>query len=88
MQISSQSNSATFKIDNLPFNANMNSGLSNGSQPGGFGYISGSAFSNGTPHIHMRYNDNYVEFYDFGTALSVDVFAGREIRLGFIYYAD
>ena len=88
MAISSQSNSATFKIESLPFAANMNSGLSNGSQPGGFGYISGSAFSNGEPQIHMRYNNSYVEFYDFGTALSINVFAGREIRLGFIYYAN
>ena len=86
--VSSQSNSATFNIESLPFAANMNSGLSNGSQPGGFGYISGSAFTNGEPQIHMRYNDTYVQFYDFGTALSINAWSGREIRLGFIYYAN
>ena len=86
--VNSQSSGTTFAITGLPYSANMLSGLSNGSQPGGFGYISGSPFSDGEPQIHMRYNNNYVEFYNFGSGLSISTWSGREIRLGFIYYVD
>jgi len=63
----------------------MNSSLSNGSTPSGFGYISGSVITGGI-QIHTNYTTNQLHFYTFTSALTQNTFSGRELRFGVVYY--
>ena len=81
----SQSSSTAVNISGLPFSANMDSGLSNGAVPSGFGYISGSVI-NGGVQIHQQHNAAQMNFYKFGTGVTISDFSGRELRFGLVYY--
>jgi len=84
--IGSNSSSNQMNIAGLPYAAAMDSSLSNGSVPSGFGYIGGSVI-NGGIQLHMNYNAAQTHFYNFGTAMTQASFSGRHIRFGIVYYA-
>tara|TARA_B100000424_G_scaffold247190_1_gene219397 strand:- start:49 stop:1827 length:1779 start_codon:yes stop_codon:yes gene_type:complete len=85
VQVDSNTNTNFMVIGGFPFNASMPSGLSNGSTPSGFGYISGSVI-NGGIQIHTRYDTNSTNFYNFGGSLRRSHFSGRELRFGLVYF--
>ena len=83
--VASNSSSGQMNITGLPYTPDMNSSLSNGSTPSGFGYISGSVITGGI-QIHTNYTTNQLHFYTFTSALTRNTFSGRELRFGVVYY--
>ena len=83
--VDSNTNNNAMVIGGFPFTPSMPSGLSNGSTPSGFGYISGSVI-NGGVQIHTRYNTAETNFYAYGTNLQRSHFSGRELRFGLVYH--
>ena len=83
--VDANTNSNAMVIGGFPFTPSMPSGLSNGSTPSGFGYISGSVI-NGGVQIHTRYNTAETNFYAYGTNLQRSHFSGRELRFGLVYH--
>jgi len=86
IQTASSSSGTQMNIGNMPFTADMPSGLSNGSVPNGFGYISGSVY-NGGVQLHMEGNGTNCYFFNFGTTLSITNLASRDMRFGLVYTA-
>ena len=83
--VDTNSSSNQMNITGLPYTPDMNSSLSNGSTPSGFGYISGSVITGGI-QIHTNYTTNQLHFYTFTSALTQNTFSGRELRFGVVYY--
>ena len=83
--VDSNTNNNAMVIGGFPFTPSMPTGLSNGSTPAGFGYISGSVITGGI-QIHTRYNVNECQFYTFTTNLKRSHFSGRELRFGLVYH--
>ena len=81
--VASQSSSTNFEIDNLPFTAAMQGGVSNGAMAGGFGYISGGGV---IPQIHDDGDDNDLRFYNFASPMTISNVSGKEYRFGFVYH--
>ena len=79
----SQSSSTNMQIENLPFTAAMQGGVSNGAMAGGFGYISGGSV---IPQIHDDGDDNDLRFYNFATPMTISNVSGKEYRFGFVYH--
>ena len=83
--VDTNSSGNQMNITGMPYTPTMNSSLSNGSTPSGFGYISGSVITGGI-QIHTNYSTNQLHFYNFATALTQATFSGRELRFGVVYY--
>ncbi len=79
----SQSSSTNMQVQNLPFTAAMQGGVSNGAMAGGFGYISGGSV---IPQIHDDGDDNDLRFYNFGVPMTISNISGKEFRFGFVYH--
>ncbi len=85
IQTDSSGSGTQMILSNLPFSASMPSGLSNGSVPNGFGYISGSVY-NGGVQLHMVGSGTNCYFFNFGTSLTIANLASRDMRFGFVYH--
>ena len=80
---SSQSSSTQVNIGGLPYSAGMPSGISNGSVPNGFGYISGGGV---IPQVHMSHDSAVLYFYNFGGIMSISNVSGKQYRFGLVYH--